>query len=157
MTHELSRRQFVQGVAVTGLAVSSGAWANSGMQETGRALMPHLTGKSFDLTIDRTMVNYTGKSKVATVINGSLPAPVLHFKEGDTVTINVTNHLKEWSSIHWHGLLLPFAMDGVPGISFKGIAPGETFTYQFPILQSGTYWYHSHSGFDTDKLTRGLR
>ena len=147
MAHQLSRRQFVQGVAVTGLAVSSGAWANSGMQETGRALMPHLTGKSFDLTIDRTMVNYTGKSKVATVINGSLPAPVLHFKEGDTVTINVTNHLKEWSSIHWHGLLLPFAMDGVPGISFKGIAPGETFTYQFPILQSGTYWYHSHSGF----------
>ena len=147
MAHQLSRRQFVQGVAVTGLAVSSGAWANSGMQETGRALMPHLTGKSFDLAIDRTMVNYTGKSKVATVINGSLPAPVLHFKEGDTVTINVTNHLKEWSSIHWHGLLLPFAMDGVPGISFKGIAPGETFTYQFPILQSGTYWYHSHSGF----------
>ncbi|MBQ0723624.1 MAG: copper resistance system multicopper oxidase [Paraperlucidibaca sp.] len=147
MAHQLSRRQFVQGVAVTGLAVSSGAWANSGMQETGRALMPHLTGQNFDLAIDRTMVNYTGKSKVATVINGSLPAPVLHFKEGDTVTINVTNHLKEWSSIHWHGLLLPFAMDGVPGISFKGIAPGETFTYQFPILQSGTYWYHSHSGF----------
>ena len=155
MAHQLSRRQFVQGVAVTGLAVSSGAWANSGMQETGRALMPHLTGKSFDLAIDRTMVNYTGKSKVATVINGSLPAPVLHFKEGDTVTINVTNHLKEWSSIHWHGLLLPFAMDGVPGISFKGIAPGETFTYQFPILQSGTYWYHSHSGFQEQKGMMG--
>ena len=147
MAHQLSRRQFVQGVAVTGLAVSSGAWANSGMQETGRTLMPHLTGQNFDLAIDKTVVNYTGKSKIATVINGSLPAPVLHFKEGETVTINVTNHLKEWSSIHWHGLLLPFAMDGVPGISFKGIAPGETFTYQFPILQSGTYWYHSHSGF----------
>lgn len=155
MAHQLSRRQFVQGVAVTGLAVSSGAWANSGMQETGRALMPHLTGQNFDLAIDRTMVNYTGKSKVATVINGSLPAPVLHFKEGDTVTINVTNHLKEWSSIHWHGLLLPFAMDGVPGISFKGIAPGETFTYQFPILQSGTYWYHSHSGFQEQKGMMG--
>lgn len=147
MAHQLSRRQFVQGVAVTGLAVSSGAWANSGMQETGRALMSHLTGKSFDLTIDRSVVNYTGKSKIATLINGSLPAPVLHFKEGETVTINVTNNLKEWSSIHWHGLLLPFTMDGVPGISFEGIAPGQTFTYQFPILQSGTYWYHSHSGF----------
>ena len=155
MTHELSRRQFVQGVAVTGLAVSSGAWANSGMQKTARTLMPHLTGQNFDLAIDKTVVNYTGKSKIATVINGSLPAPVLHFKEGETVTINVTNHLKEWSSIHWHGLLLPFAMDGVPGISYKGIAPGETFTYQFPILQSGTYWYHSHSGFQEQKGMMG--
>jgi CopA family copper-resistance protein len=81
------------------------------------------------------------------VVNGSLPAPTLHFTEGDTVTIRVTNRLNEPTSIHWHGLLVPFAMDGVPGISFAGIAPGATFTYQFLVQQSGTYWYHSHSGF----------
>lgn len=155
MANQFSRRQFVQGIAVTGLAVSSGTWATSAMPETGRMLMPHLKGKRFDLSIDKKLVNYTGKTKVATVINGSLPAPVLRFKEGETVTINVTNHLKEWSSIHWHGLLLPYEMDGVPGISFEGIAPGETFTYQFPILQSGTYWYHSHSGFQEQKGMMG--
>ena len=155
MANQFSRRQFVQGIAAAGLAVSSGAWATSAMPETGRMLMPHLKGKRFDLSIDKKLVNYTGKTKVATVINGSLPAPVLRFKEGETVTINVTNHLKEWSSIHWHGLLLPYEMDGVPGISFEGIAPGETFTYQFPILQSGTYWYHSHSGFQEQKGMMG--
>ncbi|REH39147.1 CopA family copper-resistance protein [Paraperlucidibaca baekdonensis] len=155
MANQFSRRQFVQGIAVTGLAVSSGAWATSAMPEIGRMPMPHLKGKRFDLSIDKKLVNYTGKSKIATVINGSLPAPVLRFKEGETVTINVTNHLKEWSSIHWHGLLLPYEMDGVPGISFEGIAPGETFTYQFPILQSGTYWYHSHSGFQEQKGMMG--
>ncbi|MDE2421167.1 MAG: copper resistance system multicopper oxidase [Gammaproteobacteria bacterium] len=147
MTHQLSRRQFVQGVAIAGLAVSSGVWAKSTKPSVIAAQMPNLKGNQFDLTIDEALVNYTGKSRIATVINGSLPAPVLHFKEGETVTIRVTNRLKEQSSIHWHGLLLPFGMDGVPGISFKGIEPGQTFTYQFPILQSGTYWYHSHSGF----------
>ncbi len=147
MTHQLSRRQFVQGVAIAGLAVSSGVWAKSTKPSVIAAQMPHLKGNQFDLTVDEALVNYTGKSRIATVINGSLPAPVLHFKEGETVTIRVTNRLKEQSSIHWHGILLPFGMDGVPGISFKGIEPGQTFTYQFPILQSGTYWYHSHSGF----------
>jgi FtsP/CotA-like multicopper oxidase with cupredoxin domain len=147
MTHQLSRRQFVQGVAVAGLAVSSGVWAKSTKPSVIAAQMSLLKGNQFDLMIDEALVNYTGKSRIATVINGSLPAPVLHFKEGETVTIRVTNRLKEQSSIHWHGLLLPFGMDGVPGISFKGIEPGQTFTYQFPILQSGTYWYHSHSGF----------
>jgi FtsP/CotA-like multicopper oxidase with cupredoxin domain len=147
MSHQLSRRQFVQGIAVAGLAVSSGVWAKSTKPLAMTTQVPYLKGNQFDLTIDEALVNFTGKSRTATVINGSLPAPVLHFKEGETVTIRVTNHLKEQSSIHWHGILLPFGMDGVPGISFKGIAPGQTFTYQFPILQSGTYWYHSHSGF----------
>jgi len=147
MPHQLSRRQFVQGIAVAGLAVSSGVWAKSTKPSAIATQVPHLKGNQFDLTVDEALVNYTGKSRIATVINGSLPAPVLHFKEGETVTIRVTNRLKEQSSIHWHGLLLPFGMDGVPGISFKGIEPGQTFTYQFPILQSGTYWYHSHSGF----------
>ncbi|GAA3528756.1 copper resistance system multicopper oxidase [Zobellella aerophila] len=83
---------------------------------------------------------------MATTINGSIPAPTLRMREGDTVTIRVTNRLKEHTSIHWHGIILPYQMDGVPGISFPGIAPGETFTYQFRVEQSGTYWYHSHSG-----------
>ena len=147
MTHSLSRRQFVQGVAVAGLAVSTGVWAKSTKLSAIATQVPQLKGNQFDLTVDEALVNYTGKSRVATVINGSLPAPVLYFKEGETVTIRVTNRLKEQSSIHWHGLLLPFDMDGVPGISFKGIDSGQTFTYQFPILQSGTYWYHSHSEF----------
>jgi len=83
---------------------------------------------------------------VATAINGSIPAPTLRWREGDTVTIRVTNRLREATSIHWHGMILPFQMDGVPGISFAGIAPGETFTYRFKVQQSGTFWYHSHSG-----------
>ncbi|WP_290436816.1 multicopper oxidase domain-containing protein, partial [Aeromonas caviae] len=82
----------------------------------------------------------------ATVVNRSIPAPTLRLKEGDEVTLRVTNKLSEPTSIHWHGIILPFEMDGVPGISFNGIKPGETFTYKFTLEQSGTYWYHSHSG-----------
>jgi FtsP/CotA-like multicopper oxidase with cupredoxin domain len=88
-----------------------------------------------------------GGRRTATVVNGQLPAPTLHWREGDIVTVRVRNTLTTTSSIHWHGILLPAAMDGVPGFSFDGIAPGETFTYRFPLLQSGTYWYHSHSRF----------
>jgi CopA family copper-resistance protein len=91
-------------------------------------------------------VNFTGTPRMATTINGSIPAPTLYLREGDTVTIRVTNRLPVATSIHWHGIILPYQMDGVPGISFAGIAPGETFTYRFRIEQSGTYWYHSHSG-----------
>lgn len=142
----LSRRQFVQGLTIAGVAASSGAWARPTTKTiTDQTLQ--LKGNSFDLTIDEAWVNYTGKPRLATVINGSLPAPTLYFKEGEMVTIRVTNRLKEQTSIHWHGILLPFEMDGVPGISFHGIDAGQTFTYQFPIKQSGTYWYHSHSGF----------
>src|SRR3546814_12128967 len=83
---------------------------------------------------------------MATTVNGSLPAPTLRWREGDTVTIRVKNNLTEATSIHWHGIILPFQMDGVPGISFTGIAPGTTFTYQFKVQQSGTYWYPSHTG-----------
>jgi CopA family copper-resistance protein len=92
-------------------------------------------------------VSFTGAPRIATVVNGSLPAPTLRWREGDTVTIRVRNELAEPTSIHWHGLVLPANMDGVPGLSFHGIAPGETFTYRFPVRQSGTYWYHSHSAF----------
>lgn len=105
-----------------------------------------MRGTEFDLVIAESPVNFTGKPRMATTINGSLPAPTLRWREGDTVTIRVTNRLREHTSIHWHGIILPFEMDGVPGISFPGIAPGEIFTYRFKVTQSGTYWYHSHSG-----------
>ena len=137
-----SRRRFVQGLAAVGGLAASGipteTWATTA-QTT-------LSGDRFDLTIGATPINITGRSRVATVVNGSLPAPILRFREGDTVTINVKNKLDEPTSIHWHGIKLPNPMDGVPGLTFKGIMPGETFTYRFPIVQSGTYWYHSHSG-----------
>ncbi|MEQ9143000.1 MAG: copper resistance system multicopper oxidase [Parvibaculaceae bacterium] len=101
----------------------------------------------YALTIDEKTVNFTGTETTALAIDGSIPAPLLRFTEGEDVTIHVTNNLDESSSIHWHGLLLPPEMDGVPGISFDGIPPGETFTYRFPVRQTGTYWYHSHSGY----------
>ncbi|GMG94567.1 copper oxidase [Cupriavidus sp. TKC] len=106
-----------------------------------------MTGTEFDLVIAESVVNFTGTPRVATTINGMLPGPTLRWRQGDTVTIRVTNRLREHTSIHWHGIILPFQMDGVPGVSFAGIAPGETFTYQFKVDQTGSYWYHSHSGF----------
>lgn len=106
-----------------------------------------LTGTEFDLTIDELPVNFTGKRRTATAVNGRVPGPLLRWKEGDTVTIRVTNRLKAPTSIHWHGMIVPARMDGVPGLSFDGIAPGSTFTYRFAVNQSGTYWYHSHSRF----------
>jgi len=113
--------------------------------ETGTP--PVLSGTEFDLTIAETPVNFTGAPRMATTINGSIPGPILRWREGDTVTIRVTNRLPISTSIHWHGIILPYQMDGVPGVSFNGIAPGETFVYRFKVEQSGTYWYHSHSGF----------
>jgi CopA family copper-resistance protein len=111
-----------------------------------REPVPELSGTDIKLTIDRGHWTMDGKSGHAVLVNGSLPAPTLRLKEGQTVRIAVTNRLDETTSIHWHGLLVPPQMDGVPGVSFPGIAPGETFVYEFPLLQSGTYWYHSHSG-----------
>jgi FtsP/CotA-like multicopper oxidase with cupredoxin domain len=104
-----------------------------------------LSGTEFDLEIAGLPVNYTGKRRIATAVNGRVPAPTLRFREGDTVTLRVHNKLDEMTSVHWHGLIVPAEMDGVPGISFGGIAPGETFTYRFPIRQSGTFWYHAHT------------
>ena len=101
----------------------------------------------YTLSIDETRVNFTGNEADALAINGTIPAPLLRFTDGEDVTIHVTNNLDESSSIHWHGLLLEPEMDGVPGISFDGIPPGETFTYRFKVRQTGTYWYHSHSGY----------
>ena len=147
----LSRRRFVQGLAAGGALLGMGMSPRLSQADVLRARMgPQvLSGTRFDLTYGPTPVNFTGKDRFATAINGSVPAPVLRWKEGDTVTLNVANNLAEDTSIHWHGIILPSSQDGVPNISdgFKGIRPGETFTYRFPVIQNGTYWYHSHSGF----------
>jgi len=146
-TQQLSRRTFVKGV-VASTALLSGmtlSAKSNGIKQ--RQQTTELSGTEFHLTIDKTLVNVTGNPSYATTVNGMLQGPTLRWREGDTITIHVTNNLSESSSIHWHGIILPFHMDGVPGISYEGIAPGETFTYTFTLRQSGTYWYHSHSGF----------
>ena len=101
---------------------------------------------TYDLVIDRTDVQIEGQTRRVFSINGQIAGPTLRWKEGEEVTINVINRLKEETSIHWHGVLVPFRMDGVAMVSFAGIKPGETFTYHFKVRQAGTYWYHSHSG-----------
>jgi len=137
----ISRRRFLQGLAALGLT----PWLKT--PQAKPTTQPEvLAGTEFNLTIAQTPVNFTGAPRMATTVNGSIPAPILRWREGDTVTLHVTNQLDEETSIHWHGIILPYQMDGVPGISFNGIAPGETFTYRFKVQQSGTYWYHSHSG-----------
>lgn len=144
----LSRRRFVTGLALGGSALGLGLGTNLSFGSKNKQQKPTvLQGNQFDLSIGYQTVNFTGKERIATTVNNSLPAPILRWKEGDTVTIRVKNNLAHMSSIHWHGMILPTEMDGVPGLSFAGIKPGDTFEYQFNIKQSGTYWYHSHSGF----------
>lgn len=146
--HSLSRRRFVLGTATAGALLALGIPRRAARAATGARRDPEiLSGRAFDLSIGYRDVDFTGARRVATVVNDSLPAPVLHWREGDHVTLRVTNRLAVGSSIHWHGILLPAGMDGVPGISFDGIAPGATFEYRFQVRQSGTYWYHSHSDY----------
>lgn len=142
-----SRRTFIKGLAAGGVLAGLGLW-RAPVWALGRPGQPGvLAGTQFDLSIDELPVNFTGKARKAIAINGSLPAPLLRWREGDTVTLRVRNRLKEDTSIHWHGILLPANMDGVPGFSFAGIAPDGLYEYRFKVKQSGTYWYHSHSGF----------
>jgi len=147
---KFGRRIFLEGLAGGGIVLGGSRWSRQAWgqgPQTATGTPPVLSGTTFDLTIAETAVNFTGQPGVATTINGSIPGPVLRWREGDTVAIRVTNRLPGPTSLHWHGILLPYDMDGVPGISFPGIAPGETFVYRFPVRQSGTYWYHSHTGF----------
>jgi CopA family copper-resistance protein len=141
-----SRRHFVTGVALGGVAASLGL-LRPARSEPARMRVAELSGSQFDLDIGATTVNFTGAARGATVVNGSLPAPILRWRQGDTVTLRVRNLLPTTSSIHWHGIVLPADMDGVPGLSFMGIAPQSSYTYRFRVNQSGTYWYHSHSRF----------
>jgi CopA family copper-resistance protein len=171
-----SRRRFVQGLAGGALVLAGGrqlgwgASASSGLvgeplsasrsswgsTRNGAAVGDDanldgcgavLSGTDFQLEVGASYVDFTGALRHAAVVNGRLPAPLLRWRQGDTVTIRVTNRLPAPTSIHWHGMILPANMDGVPGISFAGISPGETFQYSFPVTQAGTYWYHSHSRF----------
>ncbi len=134
---KLTRRTFVQGLAVGAAVATPGirAEADENSEE-----------HPYELTIDRLNVDFTGHAAIATAVNGSVPGPLLRWRQGDWVTARVTNRLDTPSSIHWHGVRTPAAMDGVPGLSFPGIAPGDSFTYRFRPHQYGTYWYHSHTG-----------
>jgi len=128
------------------ITIGARAWMAAGalalMSATGTA-----HAAEYNITVDKVMIDTGDFVKEGVGYNGKSPGPVLRFKEGEEVTINVTNNLDEDTSIHWHGLILPYQQDGVPTISYDGIKPGETFTHKFPIQQSGTYWFHSHSGF----------
>lgn len=148
---EPTRRAFVKGLAAAGVLAGLGPW-RSPLWALGAPGQPGvLAGTDFDLAIAETPVNFTGRPRSALTVNGSLPAPILRWREGDTVTLRVANRLHEDTSIHWHGILLPANMDGVPGLSFHGIGPGESYQYRFQLRQGGTYWYHSHSGFQEQR------
>jgi FtsP/CotA-like multicopper oxidase with cupredoxin domain len=158
----INRRTFVKGLAAGSAAAGMGLWPARGFSQgagnpeglppqAGRMSQATLTGTEFDLRIAESPVNFTGAPRVGITVNGTIPAPLLRWREGDTVTMRVANALAEDTSIHWHGMILPANMDGVPGLSFHGIHPGETYTYKFAVRQGGTYWYHSHSGFQEQR------
>ena len=144
-----SRRTFVKQLAVGGVVAGLGVWrqpvwAVAGPAPSDQAVLP---ATQFDLIIDSLVVSFSGRERTAMAVNGGIPGPLLRWREGDTVTLRVHNRLPQDTSIHWHGILLPANMDGVPGFSFPGIAPDGFYEYRFPVKQSGTYWYHSHSAF----------
>lgn len=149
MTRTIDRRQLLRGATLAGggLALSAymPAWAQTGSAGLVRPL-PTVVGPDISLRIAHQMMTIDGRESHAIGINGTVPAPLVRLREGQNVRLSVTNDLDEDSSIHWHGLLVPFQFDGVPGISFPGIKAKSTFVYEFPVIQSGTYWYHSHSG-----------
>ncbi|SHF97946.1 copper-resistance protein, CopA family [Fodinibius roseus] len=148
-SNNMTRRRFLRYTA--SMAAMAGvssilptyAFAGFNQREVLRPLGPD---NIIDLAIGRMSHKIDGKQGEAIGINGSVPGPLIRLQEGQDVMLRVTNKLDETTSIHWHGILLPFQMDGVPGVSFDGIAPGETFEYRYPVRQNGTYWYHSHSG-----------
>ena len=150
-----SRRLFVQGLAAGGVVAGIAAVGVPQRALAAATAAPRLAGAPavlsdtrIELAIGESLANFTGRTRPAITVNGSLPAPILRWREGQTVDLFVRNTLERHpTSIHWHGILLPANMDGVPGLSFNGIGPGETYHYHFELKQSGTYWYHSHSMF----------
>ncbi|MFJ2986079.1 MULTISPECIES: copper resistance system multicopper oxidase [unclassified Pseudomonas] len=142
MLRNPTRRTFVKGLGAATTLAGLGLWRPLAHAAEGH----ELTGQHFELFIGQTPVNITGRPRTALTLNNSLPGPLLRWREGDTVSLHVRNRLAQDTSIHWHGILLPANMDGVPGLSFAGIPPGGDYLYQFTLRQSGTYWYHSHSG-----------
>ncbi len=152
-TNPLSRRTFIKGAVISGAIVGfspTSLFASVPTVTNSQPLTSYpktLTGTEFYLEIGESLVNFSGTPQIAVTVNNMLPSPTLIWREGDEVTLHVTNTLKEDTSIHWHGMILPFEMDGVPGLTYAGIKPGQTFTYKFTVQQHGTYWYHSHSGF----------
>jgi CopA family copper-resistance protein len=148
MIRPLSRRALMRAASAAGLAAGIDGllpgWAKSARAvEALAATEPNV----FDLVIGAAPWDIDGKSGKATVLNGTVPGPLVRFREGEDVTIRVRNDLAVDTSVHWHGVLVPADMDGVPDVSYPGIKPGETFTYRYRLKQSGTYWYHSHTGF----------
>lgn len=144
---DFSRRSFLGSASLlAGAGLAIPAWARGQSLTQAANGFGELSGNQIDLSIANHHFATGGRNGHAIAVNGSVPGPLIRLREGQDVVLNVTNHLAEDSSIHWHGLLLPFQFDGVPGISFPGIKPGEAFSYRFPVRQSGTYWWHSHSG-----------
>ncbi|QNQ09677.1 copper resistance system multicopper oxidase [Sphingomonas alpina] len=145
----LDRRTLLRGAALAGGGAALSSWFPAWAQPVSAgiaATLPTVAGTDISLRIAHQMMTVDGRQSHAIGINGTVPAPLVRLREGTTVRLSVTNDLDEDSSVHWHGLLVPFQMDGVPGVSFPGIRPRSTFVYEFPVRQSGTYWYHSHSG-----------
>jgi len=149
MRSVIDRRQFMRGAALAGGGIAFSAylpaWAQT-ISDGLRPTIPTVSGEDITLTIARQMMTIDGQRFKAIGVNGTVPAPLIRLREGQKVRLNVVNRLEEDSSIHWHGLLVPPQHDGVPGVSFPGIKPGSNYLYEFPVIQSGTYWYHSHSG-----------
>lgn len=155
LSSNVDRRRFLKGLGaglfVTGLsaALPLPSWALTSSKRISEGISTYPSHSKFNLGFNYTPITIDGKQGRATAINGTVPAPLIRWREGDEVQMDVTNGMMdtENASIHWHGILLPFRMDGVPGVNFDGIQPGETFRYKFPVIQAGTYWYHSHSRF----------
>jgi len=145
-TIHLPRRRFVQGLAVAGVGLSLGIVRPASATEPMRRPV-ELTGPDMTLDIRQAAVDFTGRARTAVTLNGGVPGPILRWREGESISLRVRNQLDTVSSIHWHGLVVPFDQDGVPGLSFDGIPARSEFTYRFPVRQSGTYWYHAHSRF----------
>jgi CopA family copper-resistance protein len=144
---QLNRRLFMGGgLALGGLAALQPAWAKTVSHGASGKGFGTLAGNDIRLSVAESRFQVDGRTGHAVTINGTIPAPLIRLREGQDVRLVVENHLNEDTSIHWHGLIVPFQMDGVPGVSFPGIKPNSIFTYEFPLKQAGTYWYHSHSG-----------